>query len=75
MELLCEFDLEIKHVKGKENYKVVDALSGKFHVEVVSVCKTNLKARVLEALANNEFYIQVKGELQKEQRSKKYEGY
>ena len=28
LEFLCEFDFEIKHIKGKEN-KVVDALSRK----------------------------------------------
>ena len=28
MEFLCQFDFEIKHIKGKEN-KVVDALSRK----------------------------------------------
>ena len=28
LEFLCEFDFEIKHIKGEEN-KVVDALSGK----------------------------------------------
>ena len=38
MEFLCEFDFEFKHVKGKE-YKVVDALSRKFHVEYLSMCK------------------------------------
>ena len=27
-EFLCEFDFEIRHIKGKEK-KVVDALSGK----------------------------------------------
>ena len=27
---LCEFDFEIKHIKGKEN-KVADALSEKLH--------------------------------------------
>ena len=30
MEFLCEFDFEIKHIKGKEN-KVADALSNKVH--------------------------------------------
>ena len=30
LEFLCEFDFEIKHIKGKEN-KVVDTLSGKVH--------------------------------------------
>ena len=30
LDFLCEFDFEIKHIKGKEN-KVVDTLSGKVH--------------------------------------------
>ena len=30
LEFLCEFNFEIKHIKGKEN-KVVDALSRKVH--------------------------------------------
>ena len=30
LEFLCEFDFEIKHIKGKEN-KVVDALNRKVH--------------------------------------------
>ena len=38
MEFLCEFDFEIKHVKGKEN-KVVDTLSKKNHVATLSICK------------------------------------
>ena len=39
-EFLCEFDFEIKHIKGKEN-KVVDALSRKLHamhVAAISNC-------------------------------------
>ena len=48
LEFQCEFNFEIKHVKGKEN-KVVDAISRRFHVVVVSVCKSNLIKRVLEA--------------------------
>jgi hypothetical protein len=43
MEFLCEFDFEIKHVKGKEN-KVADALSRKFHaLQRLSMCKSDLK--------------------------------
>ena len=41
LDFLCEFDFEIKHIKGKEN-KVADALSRKvqeMHVESVSVCQ------------------------------------
>jgi hypothetical protein len=30
MEFLCEYDFEIKHIKGKEN-KVVDSLSRRAH--------------------------------------------
>ena len=74
MEFLCEFDFEIKHGKGKEN-KVANAFSRNFHVIAISICNTNLRAMVLEALASDEFYLQVKGELQKEQSSEKYEGY
>ena len=41
LEFLCEFDFEIKHIKGKEN-KVADALSRKvqeMHVESLSICQ------------------------------------
>ena len=41
LEILCEFDFEIKHRKGKEN-KVVDALSRKMqemHVASLSICQ------------------------------------
>ena len=48
LESLCEFDFEIKHVKGKEN-KVADALSRKFHVVAKSICKLDLRTRVIEA--------------------------
>ena len=40
MDILCEFDFEINHIKGKEN-KVVVALSKKvqgMHVETISTC-------------------------------------
>jgi hypothetical protein len=51
MDLLSEFDFEIKHVKGKEN-KVVDALSRSMktiHLVAVSTCETNVKERVRNA--------------------------
>ena len=62
MEFLCEFDFEIKHVKGKEN-KVTNSFSRKFHVVAISVCKTDRREWVLEALVSDEFYLQVKEEL------------
>ena len=43
LEFLCEFDFEIKHIKGKEN-KVADALSRKMqemHVASLSICQSS----------------------------------
>ena len=45
LEFLCEFDFEIKHIKGKEN-KVADALSRKvheMHVASLSIFHTDLR--------------------------------
>lgn len=63
LEFLCEFDFKIKHVKGKEN-KVVNALGKKFNVESISIRKSNLRKRVIDALVEDEHYIQVKSCLQ-----------
>jgi len=49
MEFSCGFDLEIKHVKWKEN-KVTYALRKKFHVESINVYKIYLKEKALESL-------------------------
>ena len=43
--VLCDFDFEIKHIKGKEN-KVDDALRRKvqeMHVESLSICQSYLR--------------------------------
>ena len=45
LEFLCEFEFEIKHIKGKEN-KVDDALSKKMqemHVASLSNCQIDLR--------------------------------
>ena len=45
LEFLCEFDFEIKPIKGNEN-KVVDALSRKvhkMHVASLSICQSVLR--------------------------------
>jgi hypothetical protein len=51
LEFLCEYDFDIKHIKGKDN-KVVDALSRKvheLHATSISMYITELKDRILEA--------------------------
>lgn len=72
-ELLCEFDFEIKHVKGKEN-KVAHALRRKFHVATKSICQSYLRERVIDVAAKDEEYLQFQEGLQKENLNKKYEG-
>jgi hypothetical protein len=49
-------------VKGKEN-RVIDALRKKFHVASMRIFKSYFRVSVLEALATDEFYLQVKEEL------------
>ena len=51
LEFLCEYDFDIKHIKGKEN-KVVDALSRRvheLHAIAISMYQTDIKSKILEA--------------------------
>ena len=48
LEFLCEYDFDIKHIKGKEN-KVVDALNRKVHELHAIMYRTDIKDRILEA--------------------------
>jgi hypothetical protein len=51
LEFLCEYDFDIKHIKGKEN-KVADALTRKvheLHATTISMYRTEIKDRILEA--------------------------
>jgi hypothetical protein len=51
LEFLCEYDFDIKHIKGKEN-KVADALSRRvheLHASAISMYRTDIKGRILEA--------------------------
>ena len=76
-EFLCEFDFKIKHIKGKEN-KVVDALSRKvqeIHVGSLSIFQSNLRQQIVNHVAKDELYEQVKDKLQKQSIQKRYEGY
>ena len=49
LEFLCEFDFEMKHIKGKEN-KVDDELSRKMqemHVASLSICQSDLRKQIV----------------------------
>jgi hypothetical protein len=51
LEFLCEYDFDIKHIKGKEN-KVANALSRKvheLHATAISMYQTEMKDKILEA--------------------------
>jgi hypothetical protein len=77
MDLLSEFDFEIKHIKGKEN-RVVDALSRSMkviHLAAVSTCETNIKERVKSAQETDAFFKVVKSYLEQEPMGLKYQGY
>ena len=66
LEFLCEFDFEIKHIKGKEN-KVADALSRKaheMHVESLSICQSDLRQQIVNHTTGDELYELVKDKLQ-----------
>jgi hypothetical protein len=64
LEFLCEYDFDIKHIKGKEN-KVANALSRKvheLHAATISMYRTEMKDKILEA-ANTD--LQYKGLVEK----------
>jgi hypothetical protein len=51
LEFLCDYDFDIKHIKGKEN-KVVDALNKRvhaLHATTISMYRTDIKGIILEA--------------------------
>jgi hypothetical protein len=66
LEFLCEYDFEIKHIKGKEN-KVVDALSRRvheLHATTISMYQTDIKRRILEATNIDLWYRELVAKLQ-----------
>ena len=62
MEFLSEIDFEIKHVKGKEKIGV-DVFNWT-HLETISICKFDLKERILESSSKDEAYPQIKETIQ-----------
>jgi hypothetical protein len=77
MDLLSEFDFEIKHIKGKENI-VDEALNRSMkliHLAAVRVCESYIKERVKGAQEEDEFFKTMKSYLEKEPTGLKYGGY
>ena len=77
MEFLCEFDFEIKHIKGKEN-KVADALNRKvqeMHVASIRIFQPDLRQQIINCNDEDEMYEKLKDKLQQQSLEKKYEGY
>ena len=66
LEFLCEFDIEIKHIKGKEN-KVVNAVSIKVHsmyVASISTRQSYLRKHIVNSIVEDELYVQIKDKFQ-----------
>ena len=77
LEFLCEFVIDIKHIKGKRN-TIVDALIRRvhaMHATTINKSKLYLRTRFLKVFISYEYYLQVKEGLQQENLHKKYEGY
>jgi hypothetical protein len=77
LEFLCEYDFDIKHIKGKEN-KVVDALSRRvheLHATTISMYQTDIKGRILEAANADLQYMELVAKLQQGKMLQKVEDY
>ena len=77
MEFLSEYDFDIKHIKGKDN-KVTDALSRKvheLHATTISMYKTELKDRILEAANADLQYKRLVEKLQQHEKPQTKESY
>ena len=65
LEILCEFDFEIKHIKGKEN-EVVDAVSRKvheMHLASLSIFQSDLREQIINYTTEDQMYVQIKDKL------------
>jgi hypothetical protein len=62
LELLSEYDFEIKHIKSKENH-VVDALGKRaheMHIAAIRMHKIDLKYEIVVATNSNQHYLKIK---------------
>ena len=77
LEFLCEYDFDIRHIKGKDN-KVVDALSRKvheLHATAISMYKTELKDRIVGAANADLQYKRLVAKLQQHEKPQTKESY
>jgi hypothetical protein len=77
LEFLCEYDFDIKHIKGKEN-KVANALSRKvheLHATTITMYRTNIKGRILEPINVDLQYRDLVANLQQCERPQEKESY
>jgi ribonuclease HI len=77
LEFLCEYDFDIKHIKGKEN-KVVDALSRRvheLHATTIIMYRTDIKGIILEAANAYLQYRDLVAKLQQGKMPQKVENY
>jgi hypothetical protein len=77
LEFLCEYDFDIRHIKGKDN-KVANALSRKVHelnATAISMYRTELKDIILEAANVDLQYKRLVAKLQQNEEPQTKEGY
>jgi hypothetical protein len=70
LEFLCEYDFDIKHIKGNED-KVANALSRKLHklhATTISMYQTEMKDKILEAANDDLQYKNLVAKLQQRER-------
>jgi hypothetical protein len=78
LEFFCEYEFDIKHIKGKEN-KVADALNRRvheLHAMTISMYQFDIKSIILEATnANLYYYMELVAKLQQGKMLQKVEDY
>jgi len=76
MEFLSEYDIEIKHIKGKEN-KFLNALDIRVHLmhtTTIRMHQSNLNSIILDVVVTNQHYLYVKESLQQENVHQNFKG-
>jgi hypothetical protein len=77
LDFLSEYGFDINNIKGKEN-KVIDALSGRvheMHTTSISMYKSYLKDKILEASKLDQHYMETKEKLQEGNNQQKIQDY